>query len=93
MSKVGSSLCAYRARGRCSRRFGVRQSGEGSNDFGALKQRGCLLSRPNEEARLILDKVVLLGRTLDEARRYFALDLETPSPAILDVAPRQFFLR
>jgi SAM-dependent methyltransferase len=36
---------------------------------------------------LVLDKVVLLGRTLDEYRRYFALDLETwRGKAILDVA-------
>lgn len=36
---------------------------------------------------LVLDKVVLLGRTLDEYRRYFALDLETlKGKAILDVA-------
>jgi hypothetical protein len=36
---------------------------------------------------LILDKVVLLGRTLEEYRHYFALDLETlRGNAILDVA-------
>ena len=36
---------------------------------------------------LVLDKVVLLGRTLDEYRRYFALDLEAlKGRAILDVA-------
>lgn len=36
---------------------------------------------------LVLDKVVLLGRTLDEYRRYFALDLPgLQSKAILDVA-------
>ncbi len=36
---------------------------------------------------LVLDKVVLLGRTLDEYRRYFALDLEQlRGRAILDVA-------
>ena len=36
---------------------------------------------------LVLDKVVLLGRTLEEYRRYFALDVENPrSNAILDVA-------
>jgi len=36
---------------------------------------------------LVLDKVVLLGRTLDEYRRYFALDLEDlRGQAILDVA-------
>lgn len=36
---------------------------------------------------LVLDKVVLLGRTLDEYRRYFALDLEKlRGTAILDVA-------
>ncbi len=36
---------------------------------------------------LVLDKVVLLGRTLDEYRRYFALDLESlRGKAILDVA-------
>lgn len=36
---------------------------------------------------LVLDKVVLLGRTLDEYRRYFALDLDTlRGRAILDVA-------
>ncbi len=36
---------------------------------------------------LVLDKVVLLGRTLDEYRRYFALDLEAlRGRAILDVA-------
>ena len=36
---------------------------------------------------LILDKVVLLGRTLDEYRRYFALDLDQfRGKAILDVA-------
>ena len=36
---------------------------------------------------LVLDKVVLLGRTLEEYRRYFALDLETlRGKAILDVA-------
>jgi len=36
---------------------------------------------------LVLDKVVLLGRTLDEYRRYFALDLENlRGKAILDVA-------
>ncbi|HEY0552315.1 MAG TPA: hypothetical protein VGF13_22130 [Verrucomicrobiae bacterium] len=36
---------------------------------------------------LVLDKVVLLGRTLDEYRRYFALDLESlRGQAILDVA-------
>lgn len=36
---------------------------------------------------LILDKVVLLGRTLDEYRRYFALDLDAlRGRAILDVA-------
>jgi hypothetical protein len=36
---------------------------------------------------LVLDKVVLLGRTLEEYRRYFALDLEhLRGKAILDVA-------
>jgi SAM-dependent methyltransferase len=36
---------------------------------------------------LVLDKVVLLGRTLDEYRRYFALDLEQlRGTSILDVA-------
>lgn len=36
---------------------------------------------------LVLDKVVLLGRTLDEYRRYFALDLESlRGKSILDVA-------
>ncbi len=36
---------------------------------------------------LVLDKVVLLGRTLDEYRRYFALDVERlRGQAILDVA-------
>lgn len=36
---------------------------------------------------LVLDKVVLLGRTLDEYRRYFALDLEAlRGRKILDVA-------
>jgi SAM-dependent methyltransferase len=36
---------------------------------------------------LVLDKVVLLGRTLDEYQRYFALDLEAlRGRAILDVA-------
>lgn len=36
---------------------------------------------------LVLDKVVLLGRTLDEYRRYFALDLESlRGQAVLDVA-------
>ena len=36
---------------------------------------------------LVLDKVVLLGRTLDEYRRYFALDLENwRGRAVLDVA-------
>lgn len=36
---------------------------------------------------LVLDKVVLLGRTLEEYRRYFALDLEAlRGKAILDVA-------
>jgi ubiquinone/menaquinone biosynthesis C-methylase UbiE len=36
---------------------------------------------------LVLDKVVLLGRTLDEYRRYFALDLDSiRGRAILDVA-------
>jgi SAM-dependent methyltransferase len=36
---------------------------------------------------LILDKIVLLGRTLDEYRRYFALDLEAlRGREILDVA-------
>ena len=36
---------------------------------------------------LVLDKVVLLGRTLDEYRRYFALDLAgLRGQAILDVA-------
>ena len=36
---------------------------------------------------LVLDKVVLLGRTLEEYRRYFALDLEKlRGKAILDVA-------
>jgi hypothetical protein len=36
---------------------------------------------------LVLDKVVLLGRTLDEYRRYFALDLEMlRGRSILDVA-------
>ena len=36
---------------------------------------------------LVLDKVVLLGRTLDEYRHYFALDLEKlRGQAILDVA-------
>ena len=36
---------------------------------------------------LVLDKVVLLGRTLDEYRRYFALDLEAlRGRRILDVA-------
>lgn len=36
---------------------------------------------------LVLNKVVLLGRTLDEHRRYFALDLEAlRGRAILDVA-------
>ena len=36
---------------------------------------------------LVLDKVVLLGRTLEEYRRYFALDLENlRGKAILDVA-------
>ena len=36
---------------------------------------------------LVLDKVVLLGRTLDEYRRYFALDLESlRGKKVLDVA-------
>ena len=36
---------------------------------------------------LVLDKIVLLGRTLEEYRRYFALDLEAlRGCAILDVA-------
>ncbi len=36
---------------------------------------------------LVLDKVVLLGRTLDEYRRYFALDLAAlRGKAVLDVA-------
>ena len=36
---------------------------------------------------LVLDKVVLLGRTLEEYRRYFGLDLENlRGKAILDVA-------
>jgi SAM-dependent methyltransferase len=36
---------------------------------------------------LVLDKVVLLGRTLDEYRRYFALDLNAlRGKAVLDVA-------
>src|ERR1044071_9909504 len=36
---------------------------------------------------LVLDKVVLLGRTLEEYRRYFALDLEKwRGKQILDVA-------
>jgi hypothetical protein len=36
---------------------------------------------------LVLDRVVLLGRTLEEYRRYFALDLEAlRGKAILDVA-------
>ena len=36
---------------------------------------------------LVLDKVVLLGRTMEEYRRYFALDLEAlRGKAILDVA-------
>src|SRR5688572_8758164 len=36
---------------------------------------------------LVLDKVVLLGRTLDEYARYFALDLEgLRGRAVLDVA-------
>jgi SAM-dependent methyltransferase len=36
---------------------------------------------------MVLDQVVLLGRTLDEYRRYFALDLASlPGQAILDVA-------
>jgi hypothetical protein len=36
---------------------------------------------------MVLDKVVLLGRTLDEYRRYFALDLEKlRGQSILDVA-------
>src|SRR5438477_12848978 len=36
---------------------------------------------------LVLDKVVLLGRTLEEYRRYFALDLENlRGKAIMDVA-------
>ncbi|MBM3877497.1 MAG: class I SAM-dependent methyltransferase [Verrucomicrobia bacterium] len=36
---------------------------------------------------LVLDKVVLLGRTLDEYRRYFALDLESlRGRRVLDVA-------
>jgi len=36
---------------------------------------------------LVLDKVVLLGRTLDEYRRYFALDLDgLRGKAVLDVA-------
>ena len=36
---------------------------------------------------LVLDKVVLLGRTLDEYRRYFALDLKAlRGRTILDVA-------
>lgn len=36
---------------------------------------------------LVLDKVVLLGRTLDEYRRYFALDLDhLRGQSILDVA-------
>jgi len=36
---------------------------------------------------LVLDKVVLLGRTLEEYRRYFALDLAgLRGKAILDVA-------
>jgi hypothetical protein len=36
---------------------------------------------------LVLDKVVLIGRTLDEYRRYFALDLDAlRGRAILDVA-------
>jgi hypothetical protein len=39
------------------------------------------------KAGLVLDKVVLLGRTLEEYRHYFALDLERlRGQAILDVA-------
>ena len=45
----------------------------------------CLV--PMKKQGLILDKVVLLGRTLDEYRRYFALDLERlRARPILDVA-------
>jgi ubiquinone/menaquinone biosynthesis C-methylase UbiE len=43
-------------------------------------------ARPAKQG-LVLDNVVLLGRTLDEYRRYFALDLESlRGKAILDVA-------
>ena len=42
---------------------------------------------PTQKQGLILDKVVLLGRTLDEYRRYFALELENlRGGTILDVA-------
>lgn len=43
--------------------------------------------RPAARRGLVLDKIVLLGRTLDEYRRFFALDLEgLQGQAILDVA-------
>lgn len=44
-------------------------------------------SSPGAKRGMVLDKVVLLGRTLEEYRRYFALDLEQlRGKAILDVA-------
>jgi SAM-dependent methyltransferase len=55
-----------------------------------LKARGSGIVLGNSRAMkqgLVLDKVVLLGRTLEEYRRYFALDLEAlRGRAILDVA-------
>jgi hypothetical protein len=46
-----------------------------------------LKSGPPAKQGLVLDKVVLLGRTLDEYRRYFALDLDAlRGKTILDVA-------
>ncbi len=45
------------------------------------------MSAPPTKQGLILDRVVLLGRTLDEYRRYFALDLDRwRGRAVLDVA-------
>ena len=56
---------------------------------------GIDLGQRDMKQGLVLDKVVLLGRTLDEYARYFALDLEgLRGRAVLDVASgRQFVLR
>ena len=50
--------------------------------FRSFRRHSCVMKQG-----LVLDKVVLLGRTLEEYRRYFALDLEAlRGKAILDVA-------